>query len=279
MQTLLSGRAEGLPYSFSRWTDVPATKAKWEWFKECLNLRKMIAFDPRTAVPGVWSLHPEDTLGMIFWTKDPTNLIQHRDLLEPYRVKIHITATGWEEVEKGAPTLEESMSLLQEAAHAFGPENVRWRFSPVPMVPDVVDRFDRLASAAAKGGLDSVFLAFLQENDLMPEARAPEERLRLLREMAVRADQHGVKVLLCNEDRLLVGETHPNLASGICAPTEDFDLPGEAKSPAEGCGCGLAVDPFTINESCGLGCRYCYAADKSLADRKRNTTRRLNLVN
>lgn len=275
---LLSGKVEGLPYSLSRWTDVPA--AKWPWLMESLAAKKMVGFDPRTAVPGVWSLHPDDTLGLIFWTKDPTNLIFDKNRLQDYRVKIHVTATGWEEVEKGAPNLRESANKLAMAASVYGPENVAWRFSPVPIVPDVVRRFDTILAMAAYGGLKSVFVSFLQANDLIPETRDEQERLNILAQMAELGQARGVRILLCNEDRVLAKypDYHPNLGSGVCAPPEDFALPGLARSPSEGCGCALAVDPFTINESCTMGCLYCYAADKTLAGKKRNTTRHLNVV-
>jgi sulfatase maturation enzyme AslB (radical SAM superfamily) len=79
-----------------------------------------------------------------------------------------------------------------------------------------------------------------------------------------------------------------NLASGICESGERFAVippvdptnlltsvlrQERALPPREGCGCALAVDPFTINETCTMGCSYCYAADKSLASKKRNTTK------
>lgn len=279
MMTLRNGREEGIPYSLSRWTDVPA--AKWAWFLDTLAERKMVAFDPRTAVPSLWSMHPEDTLGLVFWTKDPSNIIRDRKQLRDYHLKIHVTVTGWEEVEKGAPSLTEGAQLLARAAGTFGPENVFWRFSPVPMVPDVVERFRSIASVASPAGVSEVFLAFLQENDLMPERRSEEERRALLDRLAEIGQSFGIKVLLCNDDhRLFDGRTdrHANLGLGICARPEDFPNPAGAKPIPENCGCVLMVDPFTINESCTFGCQYCYAADKSLSDKKRNTTRQLPII-
>ncbi len=124
-QDPLSGKAENMPYSLSRWTDVPA--AKWPWFEQQLNQQWMVALDPK-GIPSKWSLKPEDTLGLIWWTKDPTNLLANVDLLKPYRNKVHVTITGWEEVEKGAPTFLKARKLLKKTAEAFGPENVTWRF-------------------------------------------------------------------------------------------------------------------------------------------------------
>lgn len=269
------GRPEKLSYSFSRWTDVPL--AKWEWFQEQLDQGWFIGFDPRTAFPGKWSLAPEDTYGLVFWTKDPTRLILEAERLKRYPLVIHVTLTGWEEVEKGAPDIERGIFVLGEAVKAFGPENVVWRFSPVPLVEDSVERFEYIAAEAEQMGLKEVFLSFLQQNDLMPETRAPRVRLELMKQMAARA--HGLQVRLCAEDQsvTLTNPRPENLWHGVCESGRRFTPDPDSLyngPPTEGCGCALAVDPFTVNESCTLGCKYCYAADKDLSPRKRNTTKR-----
>lgn len=278
-KTLRSGLEAGFPYSLSRWTDVPA--AKWDWLQSAFKAGYLVGFDPTHGVPARWSLRPDDTLGLIFWTKDPTNLILDNPQNRGYKIKVHVTVTGWKEVEKGAPSLREGANSLGMAASVFGPENVSWRFSPVPIVPDVVERFDTILAMAASHGLQKVYLSFLQNNDLMPETRTDQGRINVLTQIADRAERRGVRVLLCNEDRFLLGhpDLHPNLGSGVCAPPEDFSLPGTSKPAAEGCGCVLMVDPFTVNESCTLGCKYCYAADKALSPKRRNTTQKLPVLN
>ena len=273
-----SGRVEGIPYSFSRWTDVPA--AKWAWFTQAMAEGKMIAFDPRDAIPYEWSLKPEDTLGMVFWTKYPERLASNSTLLAPYKLKVHVTITGWEEVEIGAPSIEDATYWTRQLAMAIGRENVAWRFSPVPLVNDTVDRFRRIARELRGFTPNGVYLSFLQENDVIRETRDKADKLALMVEMASVAKDNGLRVLLCNEDRTLfrVDGLPDNLSAGVCAPPEDFDRPGLGRSPSEGCGCVLMADPFTINETCTMGCRYCYAADKTLAPKKRNTTRGLPIL-
>jgi uncharacterized protein DUF1848 len=268
------GIEQNVPYSLSRWTDVPASK--WAWFKNVVAAGEMLAFDPRDGIADVWSLKPEDTLGLNFWTKDPTNLLVDRELLQPYKVKVHVTLTGWEEVEKGAPSLKEGTKLLCRTVQAFGAENVRWRFSPVPLVPDVVDRFGLIAAKACRVGVREVYLAFLQTNDLVPETRNEAERRTLLQQLGNRAEVFGIKVLLCNDDHALLDghRVHYNVALGVCAAPEDWGT----GSPADGCGCVTMIDPFTYNESCTFGCTYCYAADKGLSAKKRNTSRSLPVL-
>lgn len=226
----------------------------------------MIAFDPRTAVPGRWSLAPEDTLGLVFWTKDPSNLLKDRELLRGYQVQVHVTITGWHEVEKGTPDIDTAARLLKETVEAFGAENVTWRFSPVPLLPTdvVLERYNHIATLVRQ---EEVFVSFLQDNDLVPETRDAGERSELLFEMA--QVYPTTKVLLCNEDQTTLA--FDGVSRGVCAPGFRGALDA---SKFEGCGCVLMADPFTINESCTFGCTYCYASDKSLADKKRNTTRR-----
>ena len=280
MRTVNRGRAEGLPYSLSRWTDISGSPPKWAWMMDAFHRGEMTAFDQRTAVPSRWSLRPEDTLGLIWWTKNPENLIREYARLREYNNQIHLTLTGWEEVERGAPSLSEGVALLDRVAHLYGSDRVFWRFSPIPDVPDVLERFTRIARMASASGIREVYLSFLQTNDRMPETRTPATKLGLMRQMAAAADAFDLSVRLCAEDRMLMGiDSLPkNLGSGVCVRPESFAIPGQDRPPSEGCGCVLAVDPFTINETCTMGCQYCYAADHTLSPKKRNTTRHLPLL-
>lgn len=271
---LKSGRTEQLPYSLSRWTDVPADLSKWSWWLKSLAARHFVGFDPRTACPSAWSLDPDQTLGLIWWTKNPARLLEQAALLRPYHMTLHMTLTAWEEAEPSAPRTPLALDLIERAVQTWGPDQVTWRFSPVPLVERMVDRFDRLAARISATGIRSVAVSFLQPNDRLPETRDLDQQVDLLTQMAGRS--HGLEVRVCAENP---AARHipavPHLTLGICEPGLKFGVGG---IPKEGCGCCLAVDPFTINEACQVGCRYCYAADRTLAAGKRNTTRQLPMV-
>lgn len=254
---MLRGIDQNVPYSLSRWTDVPA--GKWPWFRQQLAQGWMLAVDQRTSVPGKWSLAPNDTLGLLFWTKNPANLIADRALLAPYKLKIHVTLTGWEEVEKRAPKRAEGLSLLRATFDTFGPEAVVWRFSPIPLVDDVLARFEGLVREVKA---PRVFVSFLQENDRVPETRTAEEKTRLMRRLIEIGGEQGTQVLLCHEQRDVLDVT------GICAPPSDFGI----EVVADSCGCAYVVDPFSVNETCVYGCTFCYASEKALSPKRRNTT-------
>jgi hypothetical protein len=182
------------------------------------------------------------------------DLLADRDLLKPYPLVVHVTLTGWTEAEKNAPGLRLGMALLRETVEAFGPERVVWRFSPIPQLPifDIIERFSEIAEVALCAGLKRVYVAFLQHNDRMPEKRTFGERRRDDQETLARPFQQGPACLKL----------------GVC---EDGAIFGGSAAFMD-CGCAHAVDPFTVNESCTMGCAYCYAADRGLAPKKRNTT-------
>lgn len=262
MAKVRRGSSEGFLYSLSRWTDVPA--AKWAWFRAQLAAGAMVALDPTTGLPDRWSLAPDDTLGLVFWTRNGRNLVEDARRLQPYRKTVHFTLTGWHEVEARAPQLDEGLELLSSLVSVFGVENVRWRFSPVPVVDDVVERFSRIAARAATLGLKNVYLSFLQSNDWIPEPRTPEVRRTLLANLAAVT---GLELILCGDD-LSTGDCG-GVRYGICEDGARF----ASTLKAENCGCALSVDPFSRNEACVYACRYCYAGNLATAPRKRNTTR------
>ena len=270
-----SGLVERVPYSLSRYTDLPGSTSKWRWFEECLSAQQMIAFDPKSGVPSVWSLAPTDTLALVFWTKNPTNLIASQLRLQPYKVVVHMTATGWREVEKGAPIIEEAGRLLVEACRAFA--RVHWRFSPIPLIADmlVIERFKRLLEYAVRAELSEVFVSFLQPNDMLPETRSASARFELLNRLSEIAATAGVRVQLCKDDRSLDDWQGAQFGLAPCVPMSDFQL---GEPPLEACECVTMVDPFTVNESCTYGCQYCYAGDKSLSRKKRNSIRGLPVI-
>jgi DNA repair photolyase len=276
--TLKSGRAEHMAYSLSRWTDLVATK--WDWFRERLAQGQMLGVDPRTGFPTLWDITPEETLGLIFWTREPSNLIRDAHLLRDYKKVVHFTLTGWHEVEHKAPGIDYGLELMAQACDKFGAENVIWRFSPVPYVDDAVHRFDRISSRVARMGIRDCYISFLQTNDLMAEERPVLRRNSMLRSFAAVAPE--LNLYLCNEDSTIrEALAHPdfrgahsqakipNLSYGICEDSKRF----APDVKTEGCGCALSVDPFTVNETCRFGCAYCYAADKSISPKKKNTTK------
>jgi len=204
---------------------------------------------------------------MVFWTHHGGNLDKDARMIRPYSKRIHFTLTGWTEVEHRAPNISNGVELLRALVGEFGLQSVNWRFSPVPLVDDVLFRFARIADEVAGLGLPRVYVSFLQENDQVAERRTADKRRNLLASMAALTD---LEIVLCNEDQETLAATPGvgRVRRGICESGQGFS----ASIETERCGCALAVDPFTRNEACVYACEYCYSADLSGAPKKRNTT-------
>lgn len=261
-----SSRAENLPLSFSRWSDISGDADKWAFFERALAAGSVVAFDPRDAIPKRWSLRPEDVSELILWTKSPSRLLLGLTSVSPLVdllpvLKVHVTITGWREVEPRVPALE--VVALETKRLALMGIDVTWRFSPVPLLESEQVR-GRFASIAARlgGWVPVVFVSFLAENEFVPETRGASECGALVDDLARIAAGEGIELRLCADD----AATTCSAPRGVCAPARS----GAKTSP---CGCGLAVDPFSFNESCDLGCRYCFVLNREMSPRKRNTTK------
>lgn len=246
----LSGRDLRTPYSFSRWTDVPA--AKWGWFRERLAEGSFVGFAEQSLTPQRWSLRPEDTEKLVIWTRNPRALFVDRHLLEPYDLHIHHTLTGWCEAEIGSPNPVKGLGDLKMLLDLFGPDRVTWRFTPIPATPDSLDRWVCLAENLKPYGVKHVTAAFSSGAGYWAEDRSEGERAKLLADMA-----QVLPFTVC-------GLPYRPVTVGDCRGPEGLE--------GVVCGCRPMVDPFSINESCVYRCRYCYAADTSLSSQRRNTT-------
>lgn len=229
-------------------------------------------FDPvHSGVPRSWSLLPEDTQELIFWSKNPSSLVKDSDLLFPYvgKVGVHITCTGWgNKVERGVPDYREVLPLLQPLIEVYGTEQVTWRISPVPEgdVSLLLPLFD----LAAKTGIERVFCSFLQENAVMPRILFPNEKEENTKALTAWGRERGMQVSFCYDDRMFA----PGVV-GVCSP------PSTPETPTDACGCSLAVDPFGIHESCIYNCRYCYVTTPQLGPKRHNSLpgkKRLSLL-
>jgi hypothetical protein len=243
------GKEENYPYSLSRWTDVPG--GKWPWFLQKLREGSFLGFDPCTGMPDRWSLSPEDVLGLIFWTKDPRNLLKDREILRPFKTVIHFTITGWSEVELRVPSLESSLALLPPLIESYGLGSVTIRYSPIPQQKSALDRWPKIAEGLVSVGVREVYLSSLRYGLSVTDLGVPLfEAISYLSKVA---GPLGLKLLGCADDEAL------DLPVGVCESGDRF-LPNLKR---DSCGCAKVVDPFTRSESCSFGCKYCYASRPS----------------
>lgn len=262
---LHTGTQTGFSYGFSRYTEVPGDPSRWSWFLERLKEGHFLGVHPVTGVPVLWSLRPEDTEELIFWTKNPVGLIESAHLLrEEFPLSIHVTVTGNDSsLERSVPSPERAAQLLEQIVSIYGSHFVTWRISPyVPgegRIP-LPDLFERMAST----GVTRVAVSFYQEHPGGSKegsrfSLSLQEKVQFWEEISTLAKKHRMLAFLCKDDEIVSPKS-----VGICTPT--------ARNQRDsGCGCSLSVDAFTATESCVYGCVYCYAVDRNLAPKRRNT--------
>jgi len=215
---------------------------------------------------------------IVFWTKDPRNLVTHPDLravLADYPAIVQFTLTGlggtdWEPRVPPPYTLADTLAQLADILPRGA---VLWRFDPILLTADLQDRFDaaRALLTTALGPLTEVTVSFVDayrkvirrlaaEGRALPQS-APHEQREIVRRLV---DRSGLHIRACCEPAL-VGV--PHVLPARCVDGERFDrlygtsfgrLPKDA-AQREACGCVLSTDIGAYTQACAHGCRYCYA--------------------
>lgn len=223
--------------------------------------------------------------GIVFWTKNPSNLILHSGLnniirLYPSIIQLTITGLGGTWWEPDVPHPESFAKSLTELAALLPKGAIRWRFDPIIWDDTCLERLRLVRGLLDKCGVnpDSVIVSF-------PDAYAHavkrlaaaggrfvrlsyDQKLSILEKMYNEID---LPLELCCENELL---TQPYLRQAHCIDGKLFDrlygtgfadLPPDASQRAQ-CGCCKSTDIGSYEQLCGHNCRYCYARPETDAE-------------
>ena len=262
--------------SASRRTDIPAFYSRWFFNRiEAGFVRVRNPMNPRQV--SHISLSPREVDGIVFWTKDAGPMLSRLPLLERwgYPCYFHFTLTGYgRNLEPGVPPMERRINAFKALSRVLGPHGVVWRYDPIVLMPDMtaqdhLDRFEGLARALAGYTVKCIFsyVEFYRKcrSSLRAvHAIAPDDarKLELAAELNAMAQRYGIllescaqkldfsKVGIgpsrCVDDALFTRLTGQKLA----VPRDRHQRPH--------CHCVQSVDIGEYN-TCGHGCRYCYA--------------------
>jgi hypothetical protein len=266
-----------VPISLSRWTDV----AHWymPWLKDAmLNKKLLFAPDPQQIILTAWETHPDAIHSLFFWTKYPPKLTAAlQDWLEPYRVFTAVTITGWEEVERRVPPLQEQLDAFDAHLDLVGPSYMGWRYSPVPCdfaySTERQETFARLCEFMSVRGMDTVDVSLLQPSPHWSKgyAQSAEHDETLARQQVYNllvsiASENGIRIGVCADDIALQASLRPELLkhsySTACLSRAKLDTLFGLSTPEileNGCACQLSIDPCQGPQfGCASGCQYCY---------------------
>lgn len=268
--------------SVSRRTDIPAFYS--DWFFNRLKAGYVLVRNPMNyRQVGKVSLDPSVVDCLVFWTKDPSKLLERLDLLADYNYYFQITITGYgSKIERYLSPQEKIVAATQELAQVIGRERVIWRYDPI-ILNSLLDleyhqqQFTRLAKELA-ASTNKCVISFVdlykktQRNMGSIQVRMGETAMYQVAEaLSLIAKDHGLVLETCSEQ---IDLTTLDIKHGKCIDDDLISaLSGRRlvakKDPNQRseCGCVTSIDIGVYN-TCPHGCLYCYAnfSDKAVAN-------------
>jgi hypothetical protein len=266
--------------SASRRTDIPAFYSGW--LVNRLRAGYVLVRNPMNhALISKVILSPDVVDCIVFWTKDPLDMLGRLDTIDEmgYRYYFQFTLTPYDRsVERGLRDKEEIIGTFCELSDRIGKERVVWRYDPI-ILNDTYgpeyhrEQFARLCERLA-GYTDQCVISFV---DRYPKLRTDvvkeigrDEMAELASMISSAAEGCGITVKACCEGSFLneygIGQAHcidKTLIERICGYSLDIK---KDRNQRDSCGCYESVDIGVYN-TCRNGCMYCYAnySDVSVA--------------
>ena len=260
--------------SVSRRTDIPAFYT--EWFFNRLQEGFVLVRNPMSyhQVSRV-KLTPDVIDCIVFWTKDPTKMLEKLDLLKGYKYYFQITINPYDnKIESDVPYKNNLIESFKKLSNKIGKEKVIWRYDPIILTEDLNKEyhykyFDILASKLS-GYTDRCIISFIDlyqkternMKSILYEDINKETMLEIGETLSHIGRKHNLRIETCSEiiDLSSVGIEHAKcvddrLISKIIGQSLDIS---KDKNQRDICGCVASVDIGAYN-TCKHGCLYCYA--------------------
>jgi hypothetical protein len=272
--------------SASRRTDIPAFYSKW--FFNCLDKGFAMVrnpFNPQQV--SKISLNPQLIDCIVFWTKNPRNMLSQLDLLKNYYYYFLFTITSYgPELEKHLPPKDEVIETFSELSRKIGKEKVVWRYDPI-LITDSIDEdyhyqhFEYIAGKLSPY-TEKCIISFLdmykkcEKNlkDFVIKELDPEGMTRLAAKLNRIAKSLNIEMVTCAEK---IDFSQVNIKHGKCIDDElisritgvQLDMKKD-KYQRKTCCCVESVDIGAYN-TCNHICLYCYANSDPRAVEKNMT--------
>lgn len=262
--------------SVSRRTDVPNYYS--DWFVNRIKEGFLYVRNPMNAhqISRI-ALSPDVVDCIVFWTKNPANMMEKLECLQDYVYYFQFTLTGYgRDIEPNLPNKrEELIPTFKQLSKKIGKEKVIWRYDPILISKKYtmdyhLRAFEEIASNLADY-TEKVVISFVdfytktQRNTRELDIRqlTNEEMINLAAQMAQIASRYNLIIESCAEQINLqkIGIQH-----GSCIDKKLIEkilgckLNGEKDKNQRGeCGCLESVEVGSYN-TCLNGCKYCYAS-------------------
>lgn len=273
--------------SASRRTDIPAYYA--EWMLNRLKEKYVLVRNPMNIHQiSKIDLSPDVVDAIVFWTKNPTSMLEHLEDIKEYTYYFQFTLTSYgPEVERNLPSKNKIIiPTFQKLSKEIGKEKVIWRYDPIFFSEQYSIEYhckyfevlaSKLADYTEKCTVSFMDLYRNTERNVKPlniMKDTYEMRVEVLERFIEIARHYGLYIDTCSE-----GREYDNLGirHSCCIDKERLERIGNFKlnankdeSQREECGCITSIDIGAYN-TCKNGCLYCYAnySDKTV---ERNNT-------
>jgi len=272
--------------SASRRTDIPAFFG--DWFYQRVQRGFMDVPNPFSNKTCRVLLKPEDVSSVVFWSKDYRPFLPILKKIEPIykrRFLFHLTINGFQDrakqlFEQNTPNCRTAVQTAKCLSDRYGAETVLWRFDPV-IFSDISSYEERLnafrqIAEELEGIVSRCYISFVdlygkvqRRFEYLSKVHSINfikptigEQIDFARELAVIANDYGIKIYTCCEDDVARAS---GISKGHCIDAEllqrlypDRQFTDEIKPTRKGCGCYASRDIGTYN-SCRHHCVYCYA--------------------
>ena len=222
------------------------------------------------------SLSPEVVDGIVFWTKNPTPMLDKLDALRDYMYYFQFTLNSYgTDVERNIPSKNNVIiPAFQRLSDLIGPGRVIWRYDPIFLSKTYtmnyhIRYFEELAKRLSPYTKKCTisFLDIYRNTEknlsaLTPGRFSTQQQVQLAKNLAEIAHGYGLRVDTCAE-RIELRQYGIEHARCI-----DDRLLGQLiqhplnvrkdKNQRSECGCVESLDIGAYNTCCN-GCRYCYA--------------------
>ena len=261
--------------SVSRRTDVPNYYS--DWFINRLKEGFLYVRNPMNIhqISRI-NLSPEVIDCIVFWTKNPANMLGKLEYLQDYAYYFQFTLTGYgRDIEPNLPDKrKELIPAFQKLSEKIGKEKVIWRYDPILLSDKYTADYHLRAFEEIAGNLagytEKAVISFVDlyektwrnTRGLGIRLATEKEMMGLAAEMARIASKYNLEIESCAEqwDFQKVG-----IQRGSCIDKKLIEriigcrLTGQKdKNQRKECGCFESVEVGAYN-TCLNGCRYCYA--------------------
>ena len=268
--------------SASRRTDIPSYYS--EWFVNRLKAGYALIRNPMnhsqvSKIP----LHSDMVDCIVFWTKDPANMLDKLSLISSmgYKYYFQFTLNPYDsDIEHNLRPKSEIIRTFIELSNAIGKEKVLWRYDPIILNgTQTIESHKNAFEFMCEKLNNFTGVCTVSFVDIYSKLKTPlkkglireithDEMIRISKMFSKIARNYGIRLQTCSEK---VDLSKYGIAPASCIDKGTIEAVcgysiGAKKDPNQrnGCGCVQSVDIGAYN-TCRNGCVYCYANYSEIA--------------